>query len=403
MNLRNHFLDHYSKGDLIIAFSVMIQPLLVVLQFIMISVFYFPEEVSTRYRVIFTAIPMLAAIIVGFKRKTTVFLLCYAVLFLFLGIEYLFFPANGGYIWTVSFRFLVPMIVPSIICLSCLNNVNVVEDAIYIYSWFIIVLILFFVLRFIQGGVDFKTYNMGLSYALLLPMVSLYKKGRWYSILAAFFCFVCILVFGSRGALVAGMLYVVYDLCQRNAKNILYIMLASFFIMGAAVQFGDFLDAQGVSSRTLNFLIGGGLASAEGRDVIYEQVIKLIRDNWLIGLGIYGDRIWMNDEYCHNIILELFIDFGVIVGSIIVIIALFFILNLYLKIDYNKRNVLIKYFIVLLVPFFVSSSYLIDCNFGVFWGIIMLLDKDIERVRLKLFPQIKIVNPFKTNISSEVL
>lgn len=363
----------YSKGDRIIAFSVMIQPMLVVLQFIMISVFFIPEDQTTKYRVVLTAIPMILAILVGLTRKFPVFFFTYLFLFLFLGMEMMLFPANSTHILSDSFRFMVPVIIPSIICLSCLKNISIIEDVIYFYSWFIIAMVLLFVVRFLQGNVDFQSYNMGLSYALLLPMITLYKRGGLLSYMGGTICFMSILIFGSRGALVVGVLYVIYDLIQKNKKNLYIILIISFSLVNIAIIFGDYLESLGISSRTLNFIIGGGMTSAEGRDLIYDRAINLIQINWITGLGIYGDRTCMNDEYCHNIILEFWVDYGVIIGSLFFATLIYILVRLYLRLDSLNRNVLLKYTIVLFVPFFASSSYLIDCNFGVFWGIVFLM------------------------------
>lgn len=374
----------YKRDDLIIAFAVMIQPLLVVLQFLMISVFNMPEEQTTKYRVLLTAVPMIFAIFVGLKHKIITFLVTYVFLFLFLGLEYLMFPANGTYIFTDSFRFLVPIIVPSILCLSCLKTIKIVEDVLYFYSWIIVGMFSFFIIRFLQGRAEFQSYNMGLSYALLLPMVTLYKNGGVLSYIGAIICFFSILVFGSRGALVAGAFYILYDIISKNIRNLIYIILASFFFVSLAIAFGNYLDSLGISSRTLNFIIGGEMIAAEGRDEIYQKAISLIGDNWLTGLGIYGDRVNMEGEYCHNIVLEILLDYGVLIGMLLVLVLFFTLIRLYFKLDSINKNIFVKYVVVLLIPFFASSSYLIDCNWGLLWGIVVLLYHESGRSRANL-------------------
>ena len=382
----------YSKEENIIAFAVMSQPALVVFQFLLISVFYIPEEQTTKYRVALTAIPLLLAIMVGIKKKPRKFIWTFVALFFFLIFEYLLFPANGSYIFSDSLRFLVPVIVPSILCLSCLRDMKIVEDVLFLYSWIIVFMALFFVMRFLQGRVEFESYNMGLSYALLLPMVILYKNGGMLSYIGTFICFICILVFGSRGALIAGVLYILYDIVKKNKRNLFYIAIASFFVISMAISFGDYLESLGISSRTLNFIIGGNLSAAEGRDDIYPKAIALIQENWFFGLGIYGDRVHMDGEYCHNVILEFLLDYGVIFGSLFLIVLFVFIIKVYIRQDSEHRNALLKYFIVLFLPLFTSGSYLIECNMGVFWGIVFLLNnyaKDYPRKKLYQYKGVK--------------
>lgn len=280
------------------------------------------------------------------------------------------------YIWGVSSRFLLPIILPSILCLPTISGgIEKVEEVFYMISWIIVLMMIFFVVKFLTGKISYFGYNMALSYALLLPTITLYKSGKWYTSIAAAFLFICILTFGSRGALVVFLIYIIYDLIQKSNKNILVLVGLSIAFMSILPLFESFLDSYGISSRTLSFLIGGNIAASEGRDDIYEAVCKVISDNLLTGVGIYGDRVVI-DELCHNILLELVLDFGIIMAMIVVIIAMTFLVRLYRCLDKVHKNVLVKYFTAFVVPLFFSDSYLISINFGIFLAVIFLMHKN---------------------------
>ena len=56
--------NKHLKTDHYIAFAVLLQSFLVILQQVLISVFHMPPEATTLYRVILTAIPLSLAIVI---------------------------------------------------------------------------------------------------------------------------------------------------------------------------------------------------------------------------------------------------------------------------------------------------------------------------------------------------
>ena len=64
------------KADSYIVTAVLIQSLLVLVQQLMISVFQIPEESTTVYRILMTAIPLSLAIIISFYRKWLIVYFC---------------------------------------------------------------------------------------------------------------------------------------------------------------------------------------------------------------------------------------------------------------------------------------------------------------------------------------
>lgn len=118
-----------SKTDHYIAFAVLLQSFLVILQQVLISVFHMPPEATTIYRVVLTAIPLSVAIAITIYRKWSVFLIVYSIAVLILLLHIIIFPDNYMYIKQNSLRFLLPIVIPNVLCLIYLKDISIVESA----------------------------------------------------------------------------------------------------------------------------------------------------------------------------------------------------------------------------------------------------------------------------------
>lgn len=359
-----------------VLYAVLMQPLLVVFQFLLIFVLGIPEEQTTLYRVLMTAVPLSGAIVICFARRPKLFLVTYVIVLFFLMCQSILYPVNASMIWSSTTRFLLPIILPSALCLiSVKPKLSQIDNVLLKISWAIVGLMGIFVLAFFTGNTVAFGYNMPLAYALLLPTLTLYKNIGLYSKVAFVFLLLCMLIFGSRGPLAVACLYIIYDLIQTSKKNLLILVMLLFLTVSILPLLADQLDGLGISSRTLNFILSGDFGSAEGRDEIYPMCIKLINENWFAGVGIFGDRIHL-DEECHNFILEILVNYGVILGTLILVyIGLFFLIS-YIKLDDVRRNYFAKFVIAFFIPLMVSDSYLISIYFGLFWGLILVLNNE---------------------------
>jgi hypothetical protein len=57
----------------------------------------------------------------------------------------------------------------------------------------------------------------------------------------------------------------------------------------------------------------GGLLDDNGRASIAEKALHYISDSIMTGNGMLSDR-YLIGTYCHNIFLEILIDFGIVIG-----------------------------------------------------------------------------------------
>ena len=163
------------------------------------------------------------------------------------------------------------------------------------------------------------------------------EKKKYYFILSGI-SLVEILLGGSRGPLISVailflIMYLRYkDQFSKLARFAVFLgialLLALYFLAGMQVilvglgtVFGYIFG--GSSARTIQMIIGGQvLFDNSGRTKLYSMAIDMIK-NGFWGYGAYGDRYvigriyWVG--YCHNIFLELLIDYGWIIGGILCI------------------------------------------------------------------------------------
>ena len=154
-----------NRGDYIISFAVMIQSLLIVLQHVLMDVGGMALESTTIYRVILTAIPMVLAIFYAFRKNGTRFFVVYAFVILLLLFTIIAFPQNTGYIQSDGLRFLLPVVIPSALCLMSVSDFKVVERTLYVISWGTAMLVLFYIIQYFRGVFVIDDYNMSYSYA----------------------------------------------------------------------------------------------------------------------------------------------------------------------------------------------------------------------------------------------
>lgn len=365
------------QGDFIISFAVMIQSLLIVLQTIMIDFFYMDADATTIYRVLLTAIPMIIAMIITIKRNPSRFFIGMIIAFVLLILTIAFFPDNSLYVTSQGFRFLLPVIIPSFLCLSVVYDYSIVEKTLYVISWFSLALISLYVYGYFTGIVHIRGYNMAFSFACVLPFVSFYSHRKIYDYIICVFLFVIVIGIGARGGAFAMAIYVIFDVFQHKSKWRYAILILIMLFIALLPLLEGWFDSIGISSRTLNKMLDDDITSDSGRFGIWGFFWNRLLDQPIIGLGLYGDRgTYGTVPYCHNLFLEILIDFGFIVGGAGILIGLFELIKLYIHSSNINRNNIIKYFSALIVPLMTSGSYLISSDFAIFVGLCFLINKN---------------------------
>ena len=333
-------------------------------------------EATTTYRVALTAVPMIISIIIAAKRRFWLFTVGYLMAVIVMLLHTIVFPINSEYIWGQGLRFFLPVVLPSLFCLLCVQSYEVLEEVLYWVSWLSASIALFYIISFLRGVFVFSSYNMAFSYACLLPMVSLYLHRKPWDLAAVAIMFLSVLAIGSRGAALYFILFMVVDLFQNKSKWRWVVLAMMIALVLFLPYLGNLFESIGISSRTLNMYYNGDLTNDTGRESIQQYYWNRLLQAPLFGIGVWGDRTLEGAAYCHNVLLEICLDFGLLVGPVLLLWLIVKFIKVYLESSKCRRNQLVGFFSALILPLMTSGSYLISNELALFIGICFLVHKD---------------------------
>lgn len=250
--------------------------------------------------------------------------------------------------------------------------------------------IVFMMIAYFMGFIerwDYQQYGINLC-PFVVMIYPAYLK--YHRISDTFWMFIgfFLLMAGGRQSFVAffvSILVVYYCIRLHDIpikKIISYICLAlcgvTIFIIAGPyliILLGDLLRIFGMESRTMDMLVGNELFSTSTRDYIYELSLYYIKNNLYNIQGIFADRYllrltddWM--AYPHNLILELMLDFGVVIGVVFTMIIFYQYIIQLIKSNLEKRTIIGVVATIIILRLMVSSSYMIE---GLFYTVLGLL------------------------------
>lgn len=250
------------------------------------------------------------------------------------------------------------------------------------------IIILLFITTFIIKVLIFhdKIEYMNISYGVLPWLLFSFKNKRKIMAFIRIISSLFIILIGCRGAVfTAFAFYFIYFCFEKiTLKKLVQLMIsliAIFLIiinLNAVVQITyNSLKQIGFRSRTLELYLDisveNGILHYSDREELQVPLIKQINP---FGYGIYGDRdITSTHQYAHNIILELLIDFGILLGGIFCIGLLLLMINAFISLhritDINKRILICVSLSFLCCKYMFSASYLHLPEFWFFLSIII--------------------------------
>ena len=239
--------------------------------------------------------------------------------------------------------------------------------------------------------------NMGVAYRILphLVMVMLYaiknrgKKDIILSIIGSVLLLAC----GTRGP-VAGLVlflavYVVFFYQSRKKwylvmflSIIALIMLIDLRILIEPITL--LLEHFGFSTRVVNALLSGEITNDNGRNEIALTMMNMLKENNYHAFGLAGDRnivSWM--AYSHNIILELWISFGLYFGTFVFVLVCYILIRAIVLANYNEKG-----FIIALIfgggffKLFFTSSFLLEYQFFFLIGYCVRIIRKYRKKRI---------------------
>lgn len=190
-------------------------------------------------------------------------------------------------------------------------------------------IIVFFLARDTSAS-QYMTFSYNMLTQLLTLIFFSPKKHPLIHYLIVVLGFISFSLGGSRGALISLIMAAVW-ICVATLKNKKSLLVVSLILIPGMfitilkdeilLLLTDFLEYLSIDSRSIQYVINGNFFDDSGRLSIYAAAKQSIG---IMGKGFMGDRVAI-DIYPHNLILEVLIQFGVLFGTVLVVVLLVFV------------------------------------------------------------------------------
>lgn len=223
---------------------------------------------------------------------------------------------------------------------------------------------------------------------LCLILYFMIKKTNLLNVVVATVGSVFLLLLGTRGAVlievICFVLMVIFFATWKH-KTVKCVLLATAVIAflysplfeKVMLWLYEYSHDMGLSVRIFDKFLNGEITESSGRDVISEKLYSAIANN-PVGYGLYADRYLSGASYAHKMHLELWIQFGVILGTILCAFILIVPVRAFFKTKNDDiKGLLIALYCSGVLKLFLSSSYLRE---GLFF---MLLGLSVSTIRIK--------------------
>lgn len=373
-------------GDYILAVTATIQSLIMLFQLLAMDSGFLSEDGAAKVRIIFSAIFVFLSVPWIIKRNSRLALQSLFFIIFIFSHSLIISPENKDAIFSEGVKLTLCTCLPIFLCTSSIRNIDIFYKSCLFVSVACSILGILYSILFITGNLPMleQAYNMSYGYALLFPaMFFLYKNKIGYTIVA-FILLILIVIIGSRGPLIPFIGYYVWLHFFKGKKSerikVLLLIIGIILLFPLIILLLSFFE---INSRTIYFIVEGYMDSTSGRESITDIIWQKILNQPLCGYGIFADRVFMNGSYCHNIILELFLNFGLFVPITIFMILLPYVFNLWRNLVYPNQDFFILLALASIFPLLLSSSYLIDFRIAMFLGFIYKFRKEGFKVKLR--------------------
>lgn len=230
--------------------------------------------------------------------------------------------------------------------------------------------------------------NMGRAYRLLPHcLLFIHYVIRHKSILDFIFAMVStvlILGFSSRGPLFLLLIFILlyFAITKRITLSVVSISLPLIFAIyynfdNILLIVSKFLTILGMNQRLIEFLYSSSFFEFNSRDSIALLMLEVLSDNYWIGYGIAGDRLFSNTiiinnngiAYSHNFFIEILFSYGILAGTLIIISTMYYtVKSTFFKSSDDAQIILLILMVSVFLKLFISSSYLVEPLFPLYIG-----------------------------------
>lgn len=277
------------------------------------------------------------------------------------------------------------------------HDFNLLKRYLRISAYIVLCCTIFQMLLF--GDIFTTSYSQAMGYTFLpvclILLDSVFEKIKILDLICFLIAAVLLLAMGARGPLGALAVYFCIRLAYLLIRSKWKGFIAFIFICLISILFVVFYDEilmllrqifveLGLSTRVVDALLEHRLLLDATRKKQYLYVLELIKQN-PFGYGVGYDRILICQYmeglysaelaygwYSHNIILDLFLNFGLIGGGAIFCgLVYLFIKNIFVSKDSDKKRVVFIFIALGFIPLLVSGYFLENTFFMFLLGLMM--------------------------------
>ena len=238
-------------------------------------------------------------------------------------------------------------------------------------------------------GIPIQYDDMSAAYGIcpvVCILVAYQERKDWMLITLGI---ICLVLAGTRGpivCLIAALMFRFIIFEENFRRKICGVIICVFagvlifsglgFLLLAILE--KFLSGFGITSlRFLDYLNAGMFLSGSSRGNFASILFDAIKEQPILGYGIGGDRLILERAYpgrffyAHNLALEALVAFGVIGGRAFLLWVAYLSLGVLTSPKTYIRKMGIGLFCGIIVKLFLSSSFILSCDFFLFLGLCM--------------------------------
>ncbi len=364
--------EKITRENRILVSAVYAQIALLILQQLLYSIL--GDNSAIHYLVlIVAALPMVYSAFIWLKRREILALSLYVIFAFVFFVQSILFPENISYFSNYIF-YLFAMCIPCFINIVMVKEWKLHEETLLIFSIIIFIIGELILVLSIVNRTQSSDYSMSYSYYMLLPalffLFIFFTKNKTVYLIFSIIAFLSIVLLGSRGAMISWIVFFAIAFLASKTKLIIKAVMIAILLF-LVVEFDKILQwinnvliELGLSSRTIYMIqTNDFLAHDSGRGILQTKIKEMIIAHPFVGNGI-GSEYRIIGTYSHNIFLDVFLQYGIIIGVILVILFGYLIVKSFI---YSSQKIALFMFACYgFVPLLVSGSYLQSCAFWIF-------------------------------------
>lgn len=268
-------------------------------------------------------------------------------------------------------------------------------DLFYVLSFFVIIgeflFIVFFQMNLAENTGEQMARAYGLLPHVLLAWYYVFRKFGILRLLLAILSFVVLFTCGTRGPILGFLVFISLYLLQIlfTTKIKLSTLIIIITVVGGLIYSIDrifdglasFAEDFNMSMRVLDKLEAGDVGESYGRDHIKNVLMQQFNMHPFAFRGIAGDMV-EDIGYAHNIVVEMLVSFGALLGPLFLFIITFLIVRGYFSTkDKDEKTFILILLGAYLVQLFVSSTYRESTGFFFLLGFCVQMARNKSRTR----------------------